>query len=128
MNSLKVEGNWNKTRVTPKECKGELYMERTAKAARQEGFHWEQATLSGAKCLWGVELAVNHFGKEFRVLLLGKQRRTEIDTQMQETEGGVISSQPGPWRIWRAPVRELLCLSKKNSQNIFKRGNLQSRG
>lgn len=55
---------------------------------------------------------MNHFGKEPRVLLLGKQRRPGVQTQMQEAEGAVISSQHGPWRIWRAPARELLGLSK----------------
>lgn len=28
MNSLELEGHWNKTGVTPEKCKGELYMER----------------------------------------------------------------------------------------------------
>lgn len=98
MGSLELEGHWNKTGVTPEKCKEELHMERTAKSAGEEGFHWNKLHLAGAKYLWGVELVVNHFGKEPRVLLPGKQRRPGMHTQVQEAEGGVTSRQHGPWR------------------------------
>lgn len=63
---------------------------------------------------------MKHFGKEPSVLLLRKQRRPGLHTQVQEAEGGVISSQHGPWRIWRALTRGLLGLSERTIKTFLK--------